>query len=164
MTNFLIGIGVPKLYAGDVALFLMMILAGIVLIFIAKKTKLGAFSYAIYAAYFLTEVLYFDFVKGYLLKAMIFLGMAFGLHYLLFKPTVVVKLGGKSAVAKWLRRILVAFLIVGFVATIILGWMPAKEVKDLLSPLGRKIFVTDFARLVWAVLPLFVLAVIRKKD
>jgi len=163
MINFLIGLGVPKMYAGDISLFLLMILMSVGLIFLVKKTKLGAFSYAIYTAYFITEVLYFDFIKGYMTKVWIFLGLAFGLHYLLFKPTVSVKLGGRG-IMKWVRRVFVAFLIVGFMATIILNWMPSKEVKDLLSPLGWKIFVTDFARLVWAVLPLLVLMVIRRKD
>jgi len=163
MINFLISLGIPKIYTGDISLFLLMIIVSFGLIFLVKKTKLGAFNYAIYASYFITEVLYFDFIRGYMAKVWIFVGLAFGLHYLLFKPTVSVKLGGRG-IMKWVRRVFVAFLIVGFMATIILNWMPSKEVKDLLSPLGWKIFVTDFARLIWAVLPLLVLVIIRKKD
>lgn len=163
MINFLISIGVPKLYAGDVALFLFMILASVVLMFVVKKTKLGAFSYAVYASYFITEILYFDFIKGYMMKVWIFLGLAFGLHYLLFKPTVSVKLGGRG-IMKWVRRVFVAFLIVGFMATIILNWMPDKEVLKILSPFGIKIFTTSPAKLLWAVLPLVTLFGIRRRD
>jgi len=163
MTNFLINFGVPKLYAGDVSLFLVMILAGIALMFLVKKTKLGAFTYAVYSAYFITSVLYFDFAKEYQMKIWIFLGLAFGLHYLLFKPTVVVKLGGRGMM-KWVRRIFVSFLIVGFMVTIILNWMPDKEVLKLLSPLSLKLFTTKSAKLLWAILPLIVLFGIRKKD
>ncbi len=163
MTNFLIGIGVPKFYAGDVSLFLMMILAGVVLMFLVKKTKLGAFAYAVYASYFITEVLYFDFMDKFSNKVVVFLALAFGLHYLLFKPTVVVKLGGRKMM-KWVRRVFVSFLIVGLMVTIILSWMPKKGVLGLLSPLSLKLFTTNFARLVWAVVPLVVLGVIRKKD
>ncbi len=163
MTNFLIGIGVPKLYAGDVSLFLTMILAGIVLMFLVKKTKLGAFTYAVYASYFITETLYFDFMDKFFTKILVFLGLAFGLHYLLFKSTVVVKLGGRGMM-KWVRRVFVAFLVVGLMATIILSWMPKKEVLDLLSPFSLKIFTTKPAHLLWAVIPLLTLFAIRKKD
>ena len=163
MTNFLISIGIPKIYAGDVSLFLLMILAGVILMFLVKKTKLGAFSYAIYASYFITEVMYFDFARSYMTKIWIFLGLAFSLHYLLFKPTVVVKLGGRG-IMKWVRRIFIAFLIIGFMVTIILNWMPDKEVLDTLSPFSIKIFTTSAAKLVWAILPLLVLFGIRKKD
>ena len=45
MTNFLIDIGIPKAYAGDIAILGLMILAGIVLMFIVKKTKIGAFAF-----------------------------------------------------------------------------------------------------------------------
>ncbi len=163
MTNFLISIGVPKLYAGDVSLFLVMILAGVVLMFLVKKTKLGAFTYAVYASYFITRVLYFDFMDKFSTKILIFLGLAFGLHYLLFKPTVVVKLGGRG-IMKWVRRVFVAFLIVGLMATIILSWMPKKEVLDLLSPFSLKVFTTKSAQLLWAIIPLLTLFAIRKKD
>ncbi len=163
MTNFLINVGVPKLYAGDVSLFLTMILAGIVLMFLVKKTKLGAFTYAVYASYFITKALYFDFMDKFSTKILVFLGLAFGLHYLLFKPTVVVKLGGRGMM-KWVRRIFIAFLIIGLMATIILSWMPKKEVLDLLSPFSLKIFTTKSAQLLWAIIPLLTLFAIRKKD
>ncbi len=163
MTNFLINIGVPKLYAGDVSLFLMMVLAGVVLMFLVKKTKLGAFAYAVYASYFITEAVYFDFMDKFSTKILVFLGLAFGLHYLLFKPTVVVKLGGRGMM-KWVRRIFISFLIIGLMATIILSWMPKKEVLDLLSPFSLKIFTTKSAHLLWTIIPLLALFAIRKKD
>ncbi len=163
MANFLINIGVPKLYVGDVSLFLVMILVSVGLMFLVKKTKLGAFSYSVYAAYFIVTVIYFDFIDSYVVKMWIFFALVFSLHYLLFKPTVIVKLGGRGMM-KWVRRIFISFLIVGFMATIILSWMPDKEVIKLLSPFSIKIFTTSTAKLFWAILPLVALFGIRKKD
>ena len=51
MTDILISIGIPSAYAGDVALFLLMVLAGVTLMFIVKKTKIGAFAFAVYTSY-----------------------------------------------------------------------------------------------------------------
>ena len=163
MTNFLISIGIPKVYAGDIALLFLMVLAGIALMFIVKKTKIGAFAYAVYTAYVITEVANFDFIDTYTIKSVIFLSIAIVLHYSLFKPTVVVKLGG-SNITRWIKRIVISFTIIGLIATIILGWMPDKEVLKILSPFGLKIFTTDFAKFIWAIAPISTLIVVRARE
>ena len=163
MTNFLINIGIPRAYAGDIALLLLMILAGVALMFIVKKTKIGAFAFAIYTAYLITEVADFDFIDTYMIKTGVFLIISIGLHYVLFKPTVIVKLGGGSMM-RWVKRISISFTIVGLMSTIILGWMPDKEVIKMLSPFGLKIFTTSLAQFVWAVAPIAVLIIVRKRE
>jgi hypothetical protein len=163
MTNFLINIGIPKAYAGDIALLLLMILAGVALMFIVKKTKIGAFAFAVYAAYLITEVADFDFIDTYTIKSGVFLIIAIGLHYILFKPTVVVKLGGGS-IMRWVKRIAISFTIVGLMATIVLGWIPGKEVVKMLSPFGLKMFTTSLAQFVWAIAPMVVLIIARKRE
>jgi len=163
MTDFLIGIGVPKLYAGDIALMLLMVLTGIALMFIVKKTKIGAFAFAVYVAYFITEAAHFEFVDTYLVKSVIFLAVAIILHYSLFKPTVVIKLGGGN-LTRWIKRIVISFTIVGFMVTIILGWMPDKEVLKMLSSFGLKVFTTDFAKFIWAVAPIITLFVVKQRE
>jgi len=163
MTNFLINIGVSKAYAGDIALLLLMILAGVALMFIVKKTKIGAFAFAVYAAYLITEVANFDFIDTYKTKSIVFLVMAIVLHYSLFKPTVVVKLSGVNLV-RWAKRIVVSFTVVGLMASIILGWMPDKEVIKMLSPFGLKMFTTDLAKLLWAIVPIVVLFAMKRRE
>lgn len=163
MTNLLIGIGFSKTYAGDISLLLTMLLAGIILMFVVKKTKVGAFAFAIYAAYFITEIANFDFIDTYVIKSIVFLVIALGLHYSLFKPTVTIKLGGGN-ITRWVKRIIISFTIIGLIASIILGWMPDKEVLTMLSPFGLKIFTTSFAKMAWVVAPLIVLAVVRRRD
>jgi hypothetical protein len=163
MTNFLTNIGISKSSAGDISLLLSMLLAGVMLMFIVKKTKIGAFAFAAYAAYFITEAINFDFVDTYITKTIIFLVIALSLHYALFKPAVVVKLGGGN-IARWIKRIIIAFSIVGFMVSIILSWMPNKDVVDLLSPFGLKIFTTELAKLIWAIAPLVTLFIVRKRE
>lgn len=163
MTNFFINIGIPKVYAGDISLLALMVLAGIVLMFIVKKTKIGAFAFAIYVAYLITEMADFDFINTYVIKSSVFLGLAMTLHYTLFRSTVVVKLGGGNMI-RWIKRIAISFTIVGFIASIILGWMPDKEVLEILSPFGLKVFTTSFAKLIWAVAPVVILLMVRKRE
>ena len=163
MTNFLIDIGIPKVYAGDIALLLLMLLAGVALMFIVKKTKIGAFAFAIYASYLITEVANFDFINTYVIKSGVFIAIAMILHYTLFKPTVVIKLGGGN-ISRWIKRIAISFTVIGFMASIILGWMPDKEVLEMLSPFGLKVFTTNFAELIWAVAPVVTLLVVRQKE
>lgn len=163
MTNFLINIGIPRVYAGDIALLLFMLLAGIVLMFIVKKTKIGAFAFAVYAAYLITEAANFDFIDTYTVKSVVFLVIALVLHYALFKPVVTVKLGGGNMV-RWVKRIAISFTIVGFTVSIILGWMPDKMVVEMLSPFGLKVFTTGFAKLMWTVAPVAILLVVRKRE
>jgi len=163
MTNILIAIGVSKAYAGDIALLLLMILAGIILMFIVKKTKIGAFAFAVYSAYLITEVANFDFIQTHTTKSIVFLITAIVLHYSLFKPTVVIKLSGGNIV-RWVKRVGIAFTIIGLMASIILGWIPDKEVVKMLSPFGLKLFTTSFARFIWAIAPVVILLMTRKRD
>jgi hypothetical protein len=163
MTDILISIGIPSAYAGDVALFLLMVLAGVTLMFIVKKTKIGAFAFAIYVAYLITETADFDFINTYVIKSSVFLIVAMILHYALFRPAVVIKLGGGNMV-RWVKRIAISFTIVGFIASIILGWMPDKVVLEMLSPFGLKVFATSFAKLIWTIAPVATLLVVRKRE
>jgi hypothetical protein len=163
MTNFLIDIGIPKVYAGDISLLVLMILAGIVLMFIVKKTKIGAFAFAVYAAYFIVEIAKFEVINTYTSKSISFLVMAIILHYALFKPTVIVKLGGGSII-RWIKRIAISVAIVGLIVSIILNWMPDGEVSEMLSPFALKIFTTDFSRLIWAISPIIVLFIVKRRD
>jgi len=163
MTDFFINLGLSKTQAGDATLFLVMLLISVALIFVVKKSKLGAFVYSVYASYSITNILYFDFAKKYTAKIWIFLLLALGLHYFLFKPTVVVKLGSSSTI-RWVKRVIIALAVVGFMATIILHWMPDKEVLKMLSPTTLKLFTTKFAKLLWAIAPLVVIAIVRKKE
>ncbi len=163
MTTFLIDIGIPRAYAGDIALLLLMILAGVALMFIVKKTKIGAFAFAVYTSYFVIETARFEFIDTYIIKSVSFLVTAIVLHYILFKPTVIVKLGGGSMI-RWVKRIAISVAIVGLIASIILGWMPNKEVIKMLSPFGLKVFTTNIAQFIWAMAPIVVLMIARKRE
>ncbi len=163
MTNFLIDIGISKTYAGDISLLLLMIITGVALMFVVKKTKIGAFAFAVYTAYLITEMANFDFIDTYVMKSGLFLTTAIVLHYTLFKSTVIVKLGGVNII-RWIKRVVVSFTVVGLMVSIILGWMPDKEVIKILSPFGLKIFTTSFSKFIWTVAPIVVLLIAKRSD
>ncbi len=163
MIDFFVGLGLSRTQAGDLNLFLLMLICSLVLIFLVKKNKVVAFVFSVYVAYFLTRLSYFELTATYIGRITVFLFLAFLLHYALLAPVVSVKLG-KGNLLRWLKRIIIALTIVGLMTTIILDWLPTKEVVKLLSPFTLKLFTTKFAKLVWAVLPLLAIALLRKKE
>ena len=162
MTNFLISMGISRTYAGDISLLLLMILASIALMFIVRKSKVGAFVFAVYVAYLITETLYFNFFDVFINKVVVFLILALVLHYGLFKLIVVVKLGGGN-MTRWVKRIIISFVVVGFMASIILNWMPDREVVKLLSPFAMMVFTTSIAKLIWVIIPVVVLFIVKRR-
>jgi len=162
MIDFLVKLGIPKAYTGDVGLFLMILLVSVALVFVVRKTKLGAFAYSVYAAYFIVESI--DYViDGYNLKIWLFLGLTFLVYYLLFRATVVVKLGGRSF-EKWFKRVSVSFLIVGLMISIVVDWLPIKEAVRLLPPFWLRLFTENIFRMFWAVAPLLAMMFLRRKE
>ncbi len=165
MVKFLIGIGIPPSSAGDVGLILEIILLGIALLFLAKKTKVGAFGYAIYAGYFVVDKLenIFSF-SGAMMKGGALFLVALVLHHGLFRWTVKVKLGG-SGLVRWIKRLVISFSVTGFLFSVVMSWMSPKELNDMsLSDTMSNIFLSDLSGLIWALVPLMVIFILRKRD
>lgn len=160
MIDFLINIGIPKQYAGDVWLFLIFLGISIALIFLVKKKNLDALLFSVYVA-FVISLNSFFLPKDVNFKAIYFLVVTVAVFFLM-KKIFGLNLHG-SKIMIWLQTLAISFSVVGLFFSLALTWIPSKELGEFFTPFSRKLFISDLAKFIWALLPFLILVFIKKR-
>ncbi len=160
MIDFLINIGIPSQYAGDIWLLIVFLVISVALIFLIKKKNLGSLLLSVYVAYvislssfFLPEDINFRAIYFLVIIAIVFWMMkkVFGLNF-----------HGRKIVI-WAQTLVIALAIVGLSLSLVLTWISAKEISEFFTPFPQQLFVSDLARFIWALVPFLLLVVIKKR-
>jgi hypothetical protein len=160
MIDFLINIGIPTQYAGDIWLLIVFLAISIALIFLVKKKNLGSLLLSVYVAYvislssfFLPEDINFRAIYFLVIIAIVFWMMkkVFGLNF-----------HGRKIVI-WGQTLIIALAIVGLSLSLVLTWIPAKEISEFFTPFSQQLFISELARFIWALFPFLLLVAIKKR-
>lgn len=156
MFDFLLSLGVPKQYIGDVWVFVLFIVASLLLVALFKKQNLGALIASIYGAYAIETKIFFDWFDG---ATMRFAGLVLlsVLLFLVFKKFFGEVTIGSNLASEWIKVSLVSVTIVGFMASIVMDWYGRSVLSGFFSPWSMSIFRSDEAQLVWMVAPILVI-------
>lgn len=94
---------------------------------------------------------------NYVLKITFFLGIFVVLFFLLSRSALLRTIGGSNAPGSWWQTIVFSILQVGLLISITLNFLP-KEVTQGLSDQTKNIFMGDYGRSAWMILPIVLMA------
>ncbi|HAH04186.1 MAG: hypothetical protein UV78_C0075G0006 [Parcubacteria group bacterium GW2011_GWA2_43_17] len=97
----------------------------------------------------------------FLFKITSFVAVFILLFYLLAQSALLNTIASRSATRSWWQAILFSFLQVGLLISIVLSFLPAQSLA-VFSGFTQKIFMTDSARFVWIIMPIILMALIKK--
>ncbi|MFW5884910.1 MAG: hypothetical protein ACOCUF_01625 [Patescibacteria group bacterium] len=160
MIEFLIKMGIPEAYAGDVWLVILFLLLGLALVFTVNKKNLGALVLSIYVAYTILSFAYFIPNSGGW-KAALFILLGW-FCYINLRKTFSFSLRGKKLIV-FLQMLLLSLLAVGMTGSLILEWFSPKELEDFFTSFSHKFLISEKARFIWVALP-FVFMILFKKS
>jgi hypothetical protein len=100
-----------------------------------------------------------------ILKISTFLAVAIGLFFLLSRSALIKTIASSDEdQGSWWQVILFSILHVGLLVSVTLTFLPAEFVASKLSPFTRTLFVGEWARFCWIVLPIIFMALIRSSS
>ena len=160
MIDFLINIGIPKQYAGDVWLLMIFLAISIALIFLIKKKNLDSLLFSVYVAYVISLSSFF-LPEDVNMKAIYFFVVT-GIIFLLMKKIFGLNFHGKVVVI-WIQTLAIALSVVGLFFSLALTWVSPKELGEFFTPFSQKLFISDLAKFIWALIPFLILVVIKRR-
>jgi hypothetical protein len=159
MIEFLIEMGIPEAYSGDVWLAILFLLLGLALVFTVNKKNLGALVLSIYVAYTILFFAYFiPNSGGWKVTLFILIGWV---CYINLRKTFSFSLRGKKPVI-FLQTLLISLLAVGMTGSLILEWFSPKELEDFFTSFSRQLLISEKARFIWVTLPFIVMIFFKK--
>lgn len=99
---------------------------------------------------------------NYVMKITFFLGIFVILFFLLSRSALLRTIGGSGAPGSWWQTILFSILQVGLLISITLSFLPANITQGL-SDNTRNIFMGDYGRSAWMILPIVLMALAPKQ-
>lgn len=161
LVDLIIGVGIPRQFAGDVLVGLVYALFTIILIYLVKKENLGAFLVSVYISYAIIAVMFFEFAQSPVVKVLVFVVLLFFL-FSFFKGHIRVRIKGAN-ISMWIKILLLALSVVGLIASVVLQWLPSAMLQEFFIAFSSDIFSSDQARLVWMIIPLALIFVFRSR-
>ncbi len=163
MIEFLIKLGIPSQYAGDIWIGLLFLVASLILLFVLKRDNLGAFLVSVYISY---AVLSRSFVEALVeeseIKLIVFLTLT-GLIFFLFREMIFLEVErGKRVVIDWVRVLAFSVSLVGLIVSIVMDWVSRDAAENIFSSLLINVFHSSAAQITWTLLPLLLLLVYRR--
>ena len=99
----------------------------------------------------------FQLTENIVLRISLFLGIFVLLFFLLSRSALIKTIGENSAPGKWWQVILFSILQVGLLISITLSFLPP-EVASAFSEQTRNIFISDYGKTAWLVMPIVLMA------
>lgn len=160
MIDFLINIGIPKQYTGDVWLLVVFLVISLVLLVLIKKRNLDSLLFSIYVAYVISLASFFlpDDVN---FQAVYFFGVTAIVFWLMKKIFGINFHGNKIFI--WLQTLAITFSVIGLFFSLALTWISPKDLGDFFTPFSQKIFVSETAKFFWAILPFLLLVLVKRR-
>lgn len=159
MIDFLIQLGIPKQYAGDIWLLVLFVAISLALVFIVKRKKLGALLLSVYISYVIFIFSYF--LPNSPSTKIIYFGILIFLVFLAMRKFFTFSIGGRKIIVLT-QSIILSFLTVGMTTSLIFSWLPKKEIQELFTPFSKQLFTSDPFQLAWVIFPLLFLLFIKK--
>ncbi len=104
----------------------------------------------------------FHISENIILRITFFLGVFVVLFFLLSRSALIKTIGENSAPGKWWQVIVFSVLQVGLLISITLSFLPA-ETANAFSEQTRQIFISDYGKSAWLILPIVFMAISPKK-
>lgn len=162
MLDFLVSLGIPKQYVGDVWVAVLFFVASLFLIVLVKKQNLGALIAAIYGAYAIETKIFFSWMDESTIRLGALVAMSVTLFFVFRKFFGEVTIG-RNIISEWVKTVLVSATLVGFVASIVMDWYSKGVLAGFFSSFSMSIFRSDEAQLVWMVAPVLVIYLLNLK-
>lgn len=156
MLDFLVSLGVPRQYVGDVWVAVLFLVASLLLVILVKRQNLGALAAAIYGAYAIETKIFFSWMDESTIRfgALVAISVALFFVFRKFFGEVAV---GSNLISEWVKTTLVSATLVGFVASIVMDWYSKGVLAGFFSSFSMSIFRSDEAQLAWMVAPVLVI-------
>lgn len=130
----------------------------ILVILIAIYMALAVVNYAPFAEKLIKGTTLEDF---FLIKVLSFAAVFLILFFLLARSALLHTIGAKSSGGSWWQVFVFSILHVGLLISITLSFLPA-SITQQLSEFTYNVFVTETARFIWIIMPIVVMALVRK--
>ena len=97
--------------------------------------------------------------NGFFVKISTFLGLFVVLFFMLTRSALNHAIAGSGALGRWWHILLLAFLQVGMLISVVLGFLPGEWLTHL-SLLTQTIFVSPWGKFAWVLIPIFGLLIV----
>lgn len=163
IAKFLVQIGIPQQYVGDLLVALFFVILGIAITAIVKKKNLGALMVSMYISYAVVTKIFYQFAQQPIAKMIIFLALV-SLLFSLIQNHMRIKISG-SRVAAGAKTALVSLTITGLLASIVLQWLPESFLtEEFFTAASIKIFFSKEGQLAWMVAPLIAVFALKHRQ
>jgi hypothetical protein len=99
------------------------------------------------------------------LKISTFLGVFIALFFLLSRSGLLKTIASGDEKGKWWQVIIFSILHVGLLISVTLTFLPQNVIDEKFSPLTKTLFIGDWARFIWIVVPVIAMAfLVRSND
>jgi len=130
----------------------------ILVILIAIYMALAVVNYAPFAEKLVSGTTLEDF---FLIRVLSFAAVFLILFFLLARSALLHTIGAHASHSSWWQVFVFSFLHVGLLISITLSFLPESFTSQL-SPFTHNVFATENARFIWIILPIVVMALVRK--
>lgn len=97
--------------------------------------------------------------NGFVIKISTFLGLFAILFFMLTRSALSHAMVGDGALGRWWQIILLSFLQMGMLISVVMSFLPEQWLSHL-ATLTRLIFISNWGKFVWVVLPIFGLMIV----
>ena len=157
---FLIELGAPKQYVGDISILVFYLIASIIVIILVKQKNLGAFLMSSYVAYAIFSFSYF--MPKNPTFGIAYFAVLTVLTFILMKKIVVFRIGG-APTSVMIKSVFISLLTTGMTASLILNWLPPENLYGIFTPFTKKLFTTEIFKFSWMAIPFLFLALVKKR-
>jgi len=161
INNLVSSLGLKGNAAGDVSFLVLFLLVSFAISFVLGRHRLLTSFLGIYTSFTIVTLAAFDFLKDAQNKVLFFIALAVA-FVVLFQKVIRGSISGYGTVLL-VKLFIGGILVVGLVLSVVLSWLPSKELADFITPSAKKFFEGDLSRFLWALGPLVYLAVVRKR-